>query len=215
MQQLPESSVSDRQASIHSSGQEGAEARVETYALLAALLRDAPDNQMLTALSGLKPEYSSSQRATKLEQARYDLAETADAADPEPIEREFHNLFIGVGQGELLPYGSYYLTGFLMDKPLATLRDELRRLGIQRAEGVAEPEDHAAAICETMALLVDPEHGIPLAGQQKFFSEYVGNWMPKFFSDIQGAKNAAFYRPVGQLGEAFMEFERVWLSLPE
>jgi TorA maturation chaperone TorD len=102
-----------------------------------------------------------------------------------------------------------------MDKPLAALRDELARLGIQRADGVVEPEDHAAAICETMALLADPEHGIPLPGQKAFFSEYVGNWMPRFFSDIQGAKSAAFYRPIGRLGEAFMEFERVWLSLPE
>ncbi len=215
MQELTKSAVSDHRSGLRDSKAEGAQARVETYALLAALLRDAPDARTLATLSDSEADSKSSQRTTDLEAAWQELTSAAGDADPDVIEREFHNLFIGVGQGELLPYGSYYLTGFLMDKPLAALRDELGRLGIQRAEGVSEPEDHAAAICETMALLVDPEHGIPLAGQQKFFSEYVGNWMPKFFSDIQGAKNATFYRPVGRLGEAFMEFERVWLSLPE
>jgi TorA maturation chaperone TorD len=215
MQELAKGAMSDRRADADNDKSEGAQARVETYALLAALLRDAPNSQALSVISESTADGESSQRPTDLQAAWQELARVAAHTDPQAVEREFHHLFIGVGQGELLPYGSYYLTGFLMDKPLAALRDELKRLGIQRSDGVAEPEDHAAAICETMALLADPEHGIPLAGQQKFFSEYVGNWMPKFFSDIQGAKNAAFYTPVGRLGEAFMEFERVWLSLPE
>jgi TorA maturation chaperone TorD len=215
MQQMSESAMTSHRSDAAAPQPEGSQARVETYTLLAALLRNAPDNQVLAALAESRRDEAEPKKSTDLEAAWQELADAAGNADPEALNREFHNLFIGLGQGELLPYGSYYLTGFLMDKPLATLRDELRRLGIQRADGVSEPEDHAAAICETMALLVDPEHGIPLSGQQKFFSEYVGNWMPKFFSDIQGAKNADFYRPVGRLGEAFMEFERVWLSLPE
>ena len=212
---MTESAMTSHRTSAAAPQPEGSQARGETYAILAALLRNAPDNQVLAALAESKQRAEGAAKATNLEASWQALADAATKAEPDALDREFHNLFIGLGQGELLPYGSYYLTGFLMDKPLATLRDELRRLGIQRADGVSEPEDHAAAICETMALLVDPEHGIPLSGQQKFFSEYVGNWMPKFFSDIQGAQNADFYRPVGRLGEAFMEFERVWLSLPE
>ncbi|MFW5815642.1 MAG: TorD/DmsD family molecular chaperone [Wenzhouxiangella sp.] len=215
MQQMSESAASDRRASTTATSAEGARARTEAYGLLAALLRNPPDGELLQRLIEAGDSIAQSHRPTDLQAAWKSLAEAAKSADPEAIDNEFHNLFIGLGRGELLPYGSYYLTGFLMDKPLAALRDELARLGIQRAEGVSEPEDHAAAICETMVLLADPEHGIALTGQQAFFSEYVGAWMPRFFSDVQGAKNADFYRSVGRLGEAFMEFERVWLSLPE
>lgn len=215
MQQMSESAASDRRASTAATSAEGAQARIEAYGLLAALLRDPPSDDLLQRLVESGGAVAQSHRPTDLQAAWKSLSEAARNADPEAIDKEFHNLFIGLGRGELLPYGSYYLTGFLMDKPLAALRDELARLGIQRAEGVSEPEDHAAAICETMVLLADPEHGIALSGQQAFFSEYVGAWMPRFFSDVQGAKNADFYRSVGRLGEAFMEFERVWLSLPE
>lgn len=207
--------MSDHRPLESTNSAEGSQARVEAYGLLAALLRDPPSGDLLQGLAEAGDSVVQSHRPTDLQAAWKSLAEAAKNADPEAIDKEFHNLFIGLGRGELLPYGSYYLTGFLMDKPLAALRDELVRLGIQRAEGVSEPEDHAAAICETMVLLADPEHGIPLSGQQAFFGEYVGAWMPRFFSDVQGAKNADFYRSVGRLGEAFMEFERVWLSLPE
>jgi len=215
MQQMSESAASDRSASTTSTSAEGAQARIEAYGLLAALLRNLPTGDLLERLADAGDAGAQSYRPTDLQSAWNGLAEAAKSADPEAVDIEFHDLFIGVGRGELLPYGSYYLTGFLMDRPLAALRDELARLGVQRAEGVSEPEDHAAAICETMVLLADPEHGIPLSGQQAFFSEYVGSWMPRFFSDVQGAENANFYRSVGRLGEAFMEFERVWLSLPE
>ncbi len=215
MQQLREGAASDRRGSIKSTDAEGAQARTEAYGLLAGLLRDPPGADLLQSLVDRGDAVAQSHRPTDLQSAWKGLAEAARNADAEAVDGEFHKLFIGLGRGELLPYGSYYLTGFLMDKPLAALRDELARLGIQRADGVTEPEDHAAAICETMVLLADPEHGIPLSGQQAFFSEYVGAWMPRFFSDVQGAKNADFYRSVGRLGEAFMEFERVWLSLPE
>ncbi|NDY95645.1 TorD/DmsD family molecular chaperone [Wenzhouxiangella limi] len=215
MQQIGESAVSDHRPLETTSSAEGAKARTEAYGLLAGLLRNPPSAELLQLLADRADGPGQAQRPTDLQAAWTRLSEAARSADPAAVDDEFHKLFIGLGRGELLPYGSYYLTGFLMDKPLAALRDELSRLGIQRADGVSEPEDHAAAICETMVLLADPEHGIPLPGQQAFFSEYVGAWLPRFFSDVQGAKNADFYRSVGRLGEAFMEFERVWLSLPE
>ena len=57
------------------------------------------------------------------------------APTAERVEREYFNLFIGLGRGELLPYGSYYQSGFLHERPLARLREQLSRLGIERAEG--------------------------------------------------------------------------------
>lgn len=194
---------------------DGAQARIDTYALLAGLLRNPPTSAMLESLQVFGEGAEQPPRSTDLQAAWNALSQAASTANADTVDAEFNRLFIGLGRGELLPYGSYYLSGFLMDKPLADLRSELARLGIERADGVSEPEDHAAALCETMVLLVDPQHGIPLPGQKEFFGTYVGAWMPRFFEDLQGAKNADFYVSVGRLGEAFMEFERVWLSLPE
>ncbi|TVS12572.1 MAG: molecular chaperone [Wenzhouxiangella sp.] len=215
MQESIDNAIRDHSQDAPSSQTEAARIRLDAYALLAGLLRNPPEHEMLELLRGLGSQPEQQRRTTDLQAAWKGLAEAAAKADAESVESEFNRLFVGLGRGELLPYGSYYLSGFLMDKPLADLRDELGRLGIQRADGVSEPEDHAAALCETMALLADPEHGIPLSGQKEFFGTYVGAWMPSFFNDMQGAKNADFYVSVGRLGEAFMEFERVWLSLPE
>ena len=120
-------------------------ARAQEYSLLAMLLTRAPDAAMLNRIAKLRGD------ATPLGLAHLALAQAAENARAEKIEREFFNLFIGIGRGELLPYGSYYLTGFLNERPLARLRDDLRALGIERAEGQAQPEDHAAILCEIMA----------------------------------------------------------------
>ena len=79
------------------------------------------------------------------------LGEAAARLDVERVGREYFDLFVGVGRGEILPYASYYLTGFLYERPLARLRADLKRLGIERADGQPEPEDSAATLCEIMA----------------------------------------------------------------
>lgn len=188
---------------------------MEAYGLLAALLRSPPQSDLLSLLASVANPTPAQGRQTALESAWHAVAEAAAAADEAAVEKEFQDLFIGIGRGELLPYGSWYLKGVLMDKSLAALRADLARLGLARAEGVSEPEDHAAALCETMVLLADPQCGLDMAGQQQFFAEHVGSWMPRFFQELQGAKRADFYVSVGRLGEAFMEFEKVWLNLPE
>ena len=120
-------------------------ARAQEYALLAALLARAPDAGLLARLSELRAD------ASPLGVAHAGLAQAAGVVSVERIEREYFNLFIGLGRGELLPYGSYYLTGFLHERPLARLRADLAALGIERAESQYEPEDHAAILCEIMA----------------------------------------------------------------
>lgn len=189
--------------------------RIDTYTLLAALLRQPPAEDLLQSLAALEPPVGQPRRPTALEQAWLSLAGAARTVQPDRIEAEFNQLFVGISGGELTPYGSWYINGALMDKPLAALREDLARYGLQRAEGNVEPEDHAAAICEVMTLLADPDNGLPLAEQHDFFSAHVGIWLPLFFKDLQKARNISFYASVGQLGEAFMEFEKVWLKLPE
>src|SRR5471032_783103 len=133
-------------------------ARAQEYALLSALLARAPDAALLKRLAGLRGD------ASPLGMAHVALAETAGRATTEQVEREFFDLFIGVGRGELLPYGSYYLTGFLHERPLARLRDALVTLGIERVQGNAEPEDHAATLCEIMAGLAGGRFGAQNTG---------------------------------------------------
>jgi TorA maturation chaperone TorD len=116
-------------------------ARSQEYALLSLLLARAPDQDLLERLAGLRGD------ASPLGLAHAAVAEAASGIRAAQVEREYFNLFIGLGRGELLPYGSYYLTGFLHERPLARLREDLVRLGIERAAAQAEPEDHAAILC--------------------------------------------------------------------
>src|SRR5260370_14040692 len=104
-------------------------ARAREYALLSVLLARAPDAALLARLAELRGD------ASPLGLAHAALSEAASGADVERVEREYFDLFIGLGRGELLPYGSYYLSGFLHERPLARLRAHLNRLGIERAVG--------------------------------------------------------------------------------
>ncbi|MBI4367334.1 MAG: molecular chaperone TorD family protein [Deltaproteobacteria bacterium] len=176
-------------------------ARAQEYALLAALLAQAPDAALLKRLAALRGD------ASPIGVAHVALAEAASRATAEQVEREFFNLFIGVGRGELMPYGSYYLTGFLNERPLARLREDLGRLGIERTEGNAEPEDHAATLCEIMAGLAGGRFGARLGSDQEIFENHLASWMGRFFSDLERADAANFYRSVGTIGRLLMDIE--------
>lgn len=175
-------------------------ARAQEYALLAALLVRAPNAELLNKLSNLRGD------ASPLGIAHVALAEAASRATEQKIDREFFNLFIGVGRGELMPYGSYYLTGFLHERPLARLREDLNKLGIERIEGNVEPEDHAATLCEIMAGLVGGRFG-HAGSDQEIFEKHMKPWMGRFFSDLENAEAANFYKPVGTIGRLLMDIE--------
>ena len=188
-------------------GADGDAVRANTYGLLGALLANPPRQEMFDLLAGIDPP-----SADGLGTAWRELRHAAERADVEAVDDEYHDLFVGVGRGELIPYGSWYRTGFVMDKPLATLRSDLAALGYERCDEVKEPEDHAAALLETMALIVaSPEHGIDV--QRRFFDRHVATWMRTFFADLQTAGSARFYRAVGQFGDRFMAFEMQYLSI--
>jgi len=177
--------------------------RASWYSLLARLLAAPADDGVLAVLRGLgddDTEFGAALRALKA---------AAEASSLGTIEQEFFDLFIGVGKGELVPYGSYYLTGFLHEKPLARLRDDMAKLGIARSEGVPESEDHIAALCDMMAGLITGAFGAPadLAIQRKFFDDHIGCWAPRFFENLEAAPSAAFYMPVGTLGRLFVAVE--------
>ena len=183
-------------------------ARAQEYALLSALLARAPDDALMTKLAALRGD------ATPLGVAHAALAEAAANTPVERVEREYFNLFIGVGRGELLPYASYYLTGFLHERPLARLRADLSALGIERTEGEVEPEDHAAILCEIMAGLASGRFGVPRGSDQQFFEKHLTPWIGRFFADLERAENGNFYHRVGTLGRTFMEIETEAFALP-
>jgi TorA maturation chaperone TorD len=176
-------------------------ARAREYALLSVLLRRAPNPDLLARLATLRGDPS------PLGIAHAALAEAAAAANAERVEREYFDLFIGIGRGELLPYGSYYLTGFLNERPLARLRDDLRQLGIERMAAEAEPEDHAAVLCEIMAGLAGGRFGARAAADREVFVKHLWPWIGRFFADLEQSRAADFYRRVGTVGRLFVEIE--------
>jgi TorA maturation chaperone TorD len=182
-------------------------ARAQEYALLAVLLARAPAADLLRRLADLRGD------ASPLGVAHSALADAASAATQAKVEREFFNLFIGVGRGELLPYGSYYQTGFLHERPLARLREDLGKLGIERAEDQVEPEDHVATLCEIMAGLAGGRFAAPGADRD-VFAKHLVPWISRFFADLERAAEADFYRRVGALGRVFMDIEREGFALP-
>jgi TorA maturation chaperone TorD len=183
-------------------------ARAQEYALLGTLLTRAPDAALLSGLSKLRAD------ASPLGLAHAALAEAADRATIKSVEREFFDLFIGLGRGELLPYGSYYLTGFLHERPLARLRDDLARIGIARSEGVVEPEDHAGILCEIMSGLASRRLPAPLDSDRLIFDKHMAPWIGRFFNDLENAQGADFYKRVGAVGRVYMEIEGEAFELP-
>ena len=183
-------------------------ARAAEYRLLAGLLSRAPDKEFLNRLSMLRAD------ASPLGLAHAALAEAAARANADRVQREYFDLFIGLGRGELLPYGSYYLTGFLHERPLARLRAHLDKLGIERAEGQAEPEDHAAILCEIMSGLASRRFSAPAGSDREVFEQHLAPWIGRFFADLEQAEAADFYRRVGALGRVFVQIETEAFALP-
>jgi len=178
--------------------------RADLYDLLAALLARPPSRDLIDRVAGLSGD------GTPLGQAVSAMARVARGSTQKAVDREFHALFIGLSRGELLPYASYYVTGFLNEKPLAILRNDMARLGIERAPNVYEPEDNIASLCEIMAGLIRGRFDAPnaLATQRDFFAAHLGPWAGHFFTDLEGADGSLFYATVGAVGARFMEIER-------
>jgi TorA maturation chaperone TorD/DNA-binding transcriptional regulator YdaS (Cro superfamily) len=175
--------------------------RAAEYGLLALVLGKAPDADTLARLAQLKGD------ASDLGMAHIELANAATDVGERAASHEFFNLFIGVGRGEVLPYASYYLTGFLHERPLARVREDLDRLGIVRAEKVSEPEDHIAILCEVMAGLAGGAFEADFAEQARFFERHLKPWAARLFAELELSKQATFYRAVGRVGRIFMELE--------
>jgi TorA maturation chaperone TorD len=178
--------------------------RGDAYVILAAFLGKPPSEDLLKVLPSLQwdgPIPDGLDRALgALLQAGLDFPLSA-------LQEEYDRLFVGLGSGEVVPYASWYRERTIQFTPLAALRSDLIHLGIVRQADSHEPEDHAAALCECMALIARKPGGAPLAVQEQFFRRHLSPWMAGFFKDLESAKSARFYRVVGAFGSRFMESE--------
>lgn len=176
--------------------------RAQHYALLATLLAAPPSQSLLDNIA----EVDVSDPDSEMGQAWLQLKQAAEVAKPETLKQEYDDLFIGLTQGEVIPYGSYYQTGFLHEKPLARLRQDLARLGLERQQDRKEPEDHIAAECDVMRMILSAQ-GTPVVDAATFFSKHISPWANRFFDDLAQADSAVFYRRLAHFGKVFMQSE--------
>ncbi|MDP2781639.1 molecular chaperone [Devosia sp.] len=183
--------------------------RARLYRLLARFLARPPSREELALAAAMSGDHSELGKAVQA------FSEVAARQGEDGVAQEFHDLFIGLGRGELLPYESYYLTGFLHEKPLAQLRRDMEALGIAGDESSPETEDHIAALMDMMAGLIEGSFGAPadIATQKKFFDHHVGSWAKHFFRELEGAKSSVLYATLGQVGRVFMDIEEVAFSM--
>jgi TorA maturation chaperone TorD len=180
-------------------------ARADLYGLLATLFYGPPPQALLDTIA-LSPQ---SPGDSPFEHAWAELRAACASAQAEAVREEYDSLFIGVGKPEVILYGSYYLSGFMMEKPLAELRADLAKLGLQRAETVTESEDHIATLCEVMRYLITSEDiaHAGIAVQKKFFGDHMQSWATDMCAAIEAHPGARFYAPVARLAHAFFEVE--------
>ena len=178
--------------------------RADLYDFLSALLARPANKALLDKTAKLSGD------ETDLGRAIGTLAKLAVQSSVKSVEREFNALFIGLGRGELLPYGSYYMTGFLNEKPLALLRDDMAKNSIVRAENIYEPEDNIASVLEMMSGLIMGRFGevASLSQQKTFFNRHIAPWAGHFFTDLEGAEGSLFFAPIGAIGRHFMAIEK-------
>lgn len=173
--------------------------RADIYRLLGRLLLAPPDAELLDFLAHLEPDEDGGEMSA----AWQALADGARTTSPEVAHRAHFELLVGVIQGEITPYASWYLHGTLMDEPLVALRRDLRRLGIARVEESRDPEDHLGALLEVMALLV--EGGSP--DQAAFFQRHLAPWAQRCLADLARV-SPPIYAGAGRLGSVFLAQER-------
>jgi TorA maturation chaperone TorD len=191
------------------------QARADFYALISRLFADAPDQPLLDAIASAGP-LTTEDAGAPLAQAWGNLIATATVADVGAMREEYDALFIGVGKSLLNLHASHHLTGFMMEKPLAELRNTLAKLGLGRFAGQNTLEDHLAALTEVMRILILGTNDFaaqPLAVQREFFEKHIATWFRSCCTAILKSSVANLYKPVAQYAYEFLCLEQEGLAL--
>jgi TorA maturation chaperone TorD len=192
---------------VQSSGLDEETARSELYGLLALCYYAQPAPEFIASLRVAATEAPAA--GAFLEESWRALVGVARDMTDEAIQSEYQALFGGMGKPEVYLYGSHFLSGFLNEKPLAKLRTDLTRLGLERASEMSETEDHIAYLCEVMRFLIAGEDVAVsnLTQQQLFFSTHLQPWVTLMCDDLQAHPGARFYSALGGLTRSFMGIE--------
>jgi TorA maturation chaperone TorD/DNA-binding transcriptional regulator YdaS (Cro superfamily) len=176
-------------------------ARARGYRLLAHLIAKPPTRVLLDKVASITGD------ASPLGMAWIALADAARQTSEAAAGEEYFKLLVGVGRGEVLPYASFYLAGFLHERPLAAIRADLARLSIERRTGIHEPEDNVATLFDALAGMIDGTYAASQADQDAFFDAHIRTWVPRLFADIAVAPSANFYRAVADVGSQWIDLE--------
>lgn len=190
-------------------------ARAEIYGLLSQLFYAAPSAQLLGQLQVAVTEAPAA--GAYLEEPWRDLVACSRTLSQAQVAHEYNRLFGGVGKPELYLYGSHYLSGFLNEKPLVRLRDDLAVLGLGRTSDMSETEDHVAYVLEVMRYLIagDDAAVANLTHQMAFFSHHVQPWVPQMCQAVQDHPQALFYAKLAAFTSVFINVESQGFDLLE
>jgi TorA maturation chaperone TorD len=180
-------------------------ARANFYALLARLFYAPPDAALLKAIAG-------ETMAGDLAASWGELATAAASADPEAVREEYETAFIGTGKAPVTLYSTAYTIRYSNETPLANLRGELAELGLARRAEAREPEDHIAALCDTMRHLV-AEQKRDLEEQRRFFNRWITPAVEPLCAAIDHAPSTSFYKLVGRFAKAFLTLEQAGFEM--
>lgn len=190
-------------------------ARAELYGLLARLWFAPPDAGLLGQFRVAVTE--APEPGGFLEAPWQALVAVLRATSPQDAADEYEALFLGVGKPEVFLYGSYYQAGFLNERPLAALRDDLARLGLTRDSGRGETEDHIAYGCEVMRYLIagDDVALCNLEQQRRFFRAHLQPWVEQLCDAVEAQPRAQVWRALAVFTRAFVQVEMQGFDLLE
>ncbi len=218
-------------SNLESPGADGADdieaGRAGWYALLSTLFYRAPDVGLHAQLRAAPRDLHD----TDLMAAWSALLGAADRLSRAQIEAEHDALFGGVGKPDIYLFGSHHLAGFLNEKPLVDLRNDLRSFGVSRSDSVLETEDHIACLLDAMQHLIveasNPHNrgdgGTPmaqtadlaLAHQYKLFGRHIASWSDALCEALSKHPKADFYARLADLLQVFVAIERQAFEMME
>lgn len=185
------------------------QARAEIYALLGTLWYQPPSAELLETIATSRTMCNDGADSGFCRAWRA-LQKAAANADAEAVKDEFDTAFIGTGRQPVMLYGSFYLAGFLNEKPLAQLRDELTKMGLARSGGSHETEDHISALCDVMRFLIAGDQDtLPavLTVQRDFFRRHINSWNMQLCAAVIDSTQTHFYKHVAQFMREFLVIE--------
>jgi len=205
-EQIKESSVTE----VGDVGMPEDLARADLYGLIARLFHEAPDQELLDQIVSSIPEGQEAQsEAAPLARVWQNLVEMAKANPAKAWQDEFDQNFISVGRPIIILNGSFYMAGYLNERPLVEIRRALDAFGLESAEEISETEDHISALCEVMRYLIagDDVEISNLTNQRVFFNDHIRPWHDDLFDAIDAVSEMRLYHSVASLAREFLAIE--------